>query len=196
MDWDSWDPDRVPDFDLELPACDYCGAYPTELDRADWLNARMVLPDSPNGLLDTWYGFSCRTCREYLEATIEELPDLGWTGAGEDVPLPPVLIGEPLVPCSLKERERMDDEVNKALERAPLLARRVRPQARSDGRCVIVVDDPVRARMRWHLRHVQLDTRWHAHVPHLRGRGRVEVQVQPPHGEVVTQFEIGPRPSS
>ena len=91
-----------------------------ELEAADWLSATMSLPDSPNGLLDTWHAAACPECRDGLEATITELTELGWRLEGE------VLLGEHVAPCSTQERERVDTLVREALDRDHRLARRLR----------------------------------------------------------------------
>ena len=172
MHFEPWNPDALSDFEFEPAPCAYCARVPDlELEAADWVSATMSLPDSPDGLLDTWHAAACPECRDSLEDSIAELAKDGWRLEGE------VLLGEHVAPCSAQERERIDTLVREALARDPRLARRVRPRPRPGGRHVVIVDDTVRTRMRRLLAHVGLDARWEPHVPYLRGTGRVEVPV-------------------
>ena len=72
-------------------------------------------------------------------------------------------------------------EVMAVLERDPLLARRLRPQARPGGRWVVVLDDRARERLCRHLEQLDGDGwQWLEYVPMLCDEGRFEVPVLAP----------------
>ena len=176
-DSDAW-LDHLDDFDVEMPQCAYCGAFATdlELESIGWTSAD--LEDTVKDEFDfthAWYGVACmqQECREKLADTAADLAELGW-GPPHSEPDP--------------EREKILEAVADALRRDPLLARRLQPQQRPAGRTttrwVVTVDDRARDRLRYLLRHHEIDWRWRVTVPYLRGSGRRIISVTPPHDNV------------
>ena len=81
----------------------------------------------------------------------------------------------------MEQQAQIVREVKRVLECDPLLARRLRPQARPGGQWVVVLDDRARERLCRHLEQLDGDGwQWLEFVPMLFDEGRCEVPVLAP----------------
>ena len=151
--------------DVELPTCHYCGTVADDPDplTLNWTEGDLETSNRTYPDYDSWYGLACLACRGHLEESAAHLAELGWT-----------------LPDPDPDREHIEKAVEHALSRDPLLARRMQPKRRPGGRWIVLVDDRVRARLRDLLRGYDVDWKWCAHVPYLRGSGRRETRVPAP----------------
>ena len=149
--------------DPAFASCSFCGIAATHHDVSllGWTEAELEIQefDYWEEGYASWYASACPGCTRQLEDSVATLAERGFGR-----------------PDSQDERDRVLAVVVRALEKDPLLARRLRPRKRPNGIAVMVIDDRVRERLRYHLRGHDLDWKWVAAVPLLHGSGRQVVE--------------------